>query len=176
MISIPIPSRALLALLVACALVLTACGDKEANGGDAGGTKDPSKGATPEAGGSGPKSPADDEHAGHDHGPGQHGETPVTPKADNANSANAQAPQPPPPIQELPEFKFDPPLPSTAIAHVNDKPVPAADLLKYVLGQNFSAGANALVLAKIMDREILKEKVEITEECDCGGNVVEDGF
>lgn len=167
MTSIPHPPRALLALLVACALVLSACGGKEAAG-----AKDSSTGT--ESGKTGGAENADP-HAGHDHGPGGHPDPnasittntqgPVENRGDQNPAGQSPTPQPmPQPIQELPELQFEPPLPTTPIAHVNGKPVPAADLLKYVLSQNFLAGSQALVLAKIVDRELVKENIEITDD------------
>ena len=84
----------------------------------------------------------------------------------SAGSTDPAQPKTPEPVQvpDLPPLVFDPPLPTTPVAHVNDKPVPAGQLLEFVLMQNFSAGVQNLILGKIADRELEKSSIVVDEE------------
>ena len=134
-------SKRNLALLFLLAFGLWACGGEDSSGGQSTDAVDTSGSPTP--------SPAN----------------PDAPNPDTTEISGTPVPAPPQvqEIPELPPLKFEPPLPSDSIASVNGTPVPASDLLEFVLTQNFTAGVNSLVLAKIVDHEVMKEEIAIKE-------------
>ena len=82
-------------------------------------------------------------------------------------SAQTVGPPAPPavPVEavELDPLVFDPPLPTDPIATVNGQPVPASDMLKLVLEQNFQNGVNMLVMGVILDRELVQNEKTVSE-------------
>lgn len=81
-------------------------------------------------------------------------------------AAQPPAPPPPPPQEaiELTPLVFNPLLPETPVAWVNEKPITAASLLALVLEQNFSTGVSALVMGKILEIELKRAQVTLTDE------------
>ena len=144
-------SKCTLALLFLLALGLWSCGESDSAGGK--GPTEADTSGTPDLDLANPDSPDRDKAEVNE--PGKIGDpAPV-------------ATQPAPTVQEVPELpplKFEPALPTTPIATVNGTSVPASGLLEFVLTQNFSAGVNSLVLAKIVDREVVKQEIEVTAE------------
>lgn len=138
-------SKRTLALLLVFALGLWSCGGKDGAGDTRTGDSQPSKETdtnNPDA-----KAPEVQEPGKVNEAGNNVGQTPAVQEA-----------------PELPPLVFDPPLPTTPLATVNGTPVPAGELLEFVLQQNFTAGVNSLVLAKIVDHELIKEKIAVTEE------------
>lgn len=73
------------------------------------------------------------------------------------------APPPAPPLQ-LDPLVFDPPLPKDPVAMVNGEPVPAADMLKLLLEQNFQTGVAMLVMGLMLDAELTRQEKTVSDE------------
>ena len=63
----------------------------------------------------------------------------------------------------LPPLVFLPELPTDPVASVDGVPIPASDILKIILDQNFTTGVTALVMGKIAELELQKAKVTLTD-------------
>jgi hypothetical protein len=59
---------------------------------------------------------------------------------------------------------FDPPLPTEPIATVLGREVPAAEMLKLVLEQNFQNSVSTLMLGLMLESELARQEKTISEE------------
>jgi|GEM_PF-4086647 len=92
----------------------------------------------------------------------------VAPKVDASPAAASSASGAPPAAspQEakvLAPFVFHPALPQNEVMKVNGTSVPASRLLELVLEENFSTGISNIVMAKLLELELLRSNVSLSE-------------
>jgi parvulin-like peptidyl-prolyl isomerase len=75
-----------------------------------------------------------------------------------AQQTPARSKTPPPPLV----FKNE--LPKAPVAHLDGKPISQADLLKYLIKGNWATVVQTLILAGMLDIEMKKANITITEE------------